>query len=65
MKLQKQKDFKIKSLIKKNTVCDFSGGPEVKNPPSNTGDVGSIPGWGTNIPQAATREVHTLQWRSM
>ena len=24
---------------------DFSGGPVVKNPPSNAGDTGSIPGW--------------------
>ena len=31
---------------------DFSGGPEVKNLPSNTGDTGSIPGWGTKIPHA-------------
>ena len=28
------------------------GGPVVKNPPSNAGDVGSIPGWGTKIPHA-------------
>ena len=32
---------------------DFSGGPVVKNPSSNAGDVGSIPGWGTKIPHAA------------
>ena len=31
---------------------DFPGGPEVKNPPSNAGDPGSIPGWKTNIPHA-------------
>ena len=24
----------------------------VKNPPSNAGNVGSIPGWGTKIPHA-------------
>ena len=24
----------------------FSGGSVVKNPPTNAGDVGSIPGWG-------------------
>ena len=24
----------------------------VKNPPSNAGDVGSVPGWGTKIPHA-------------
>ena len=29
------------------------GGPVVKNPPSNAGDVGSIPGWGTKLPPAA------------
>ena len=28
------------------------GGPVVKNPPSNAGDVGSIPGRRTNIPRA-------------
>ena len=31
---------------------EFPGGPVVKNPPSNTGDVGSIPGQGTKIPRA-------------
>ena len=31
---------------------DFPGGPVVKNPPSNAGDIGSIPGWGTKIPHA-------------
>ena len=32
---------------------DFPGGPVVKNPTSNAGDVGSIPGWGTKIPHAS------------
>ena len=32
---------------------DFLGGPVVKNPPSNEGDMGSIPGRGTKIPRAA------------
>ena len=32
---------------------DFPGGPVVKNPPSNAGDAGSIPGQGTKIPHAA------------
>ena len=32
---------------------DLSGGPVVKNPPSNAGDLGSIPGRGTKIPHAA------------
>ena len=31
---------------------DFPGGPVVKNLPCNAGDAGSIPGWGTKIPQA-------------
>ena len=31
---------------------DFPGGPVVENPPSNTGDIGLIPGWGTKIPHA-------------
>ena len=31
---------------------DFPGGPVVKNLPSNAGDTGWIPGWGTKIPHA-------------
>ena len=30
----------------------FASGPVVKNPPSNGGDAGSIPGWGTKLPHA-------------
>ena len=37
----------------KNWWWDFPGGPLVKNLPSNAGEVGSIPGWGTKIPYAA------------
>ena len=48
---------------------DFPGGPLIKNPPSNAGDVGSIPGQGTKIPHAvgqqsphtATTEAHMPQ----
>ena len=48
---------------------NLPGGPVVKNPPSNAGDKGSIPGWGTKIPHAVgqlilcatTREAHMLQ----
>ena len=56
------------------------GGPVAKNPSSNAGDVGSIPGQGTKIPHAAgqlsprattTEPVHSrahvlqlLSWRS-
>ena len=32
---------------------DFPGGPVVKNPPSNAGDAGLIPGQGTKIPHSA------------
>ena len=32
---------------------DFPGGPVVKNPPSNAGDMGLIPGQGTKIPHVA------------
>ena len=38
----------IKSLSR-----DFPGGPVVKNPCSNAGDEGSIPGQGTKIPHAS------------
>ena len=31
---------------------DSPGGPVIKNPPSNAGDMGLIPGWGTKIPHA-------------
>ena len=30
----------------------FPGGPVIKNPPSNAGDTGLMPGWGTKIPYA-------------
>ena len=30
----------------------FPGGPVVKNPPANAGDMGSIPSWRTKIPHA-------------
>ena len=32
---------------------DFPGGPVVKNLPCKAEDMGSIPGWGTKIPQVA------------
>ena len=34
-------------------MWDFPGGPVMKNPPSNTGSAGLIPGQGTKIPQAS------------
>ena len=33
-----------------DNTWDFSGGPVVKNLPSNAGDVGSSPSQGTKIP---------------
>ena len=39
-------------LYRKPRCRDFPGGPAVKTPASNAGDVGSISGWGTNIPSA-------------
>ena len=34
------------SLIYTLIIWDFPDGPVVKNPPSNAGDSGLIPGWG-------------------
>ena len=34
---------------------DLPGSPVVKNPPSNAGDTGSIPGQGTKIPHSIGR----------
>ena len=31
-------------LLKKLNMCDFPGDPAVKNPHTNAGDTGSIPG---------------------
>ena len=52
--------------VKTETVGDFPGGPLVRNLPSNAGDMGSIPGWRTEIPHASgqlsplatTRDAH-------
>ena len=41
------------SNLRENTFRDFPGGLVIKNPPSNAGHRGSIPGWGTKIPHAA------------
>ena len=39
--------------IVKKRWRDFPGGPVLKNPPSNVGDVGLISVWGTKIPHTA------------
>ena len=36
---------------------DFLGGPRVRNPPCNAGDVGSIPGWGAKLSHVKTKPV--------
>ena len=41
-----------KNKLLESIFRDFSGGPGVKNLPSNSGDVDSVPGWGTKIPLA-------------
>ena len=38
--------------LKNKMNRDFPGGPVVKNPTSNAGDLGSNPGQGTGIPDA-------------
>ena len=41
---------------------DFLGGPVVGTPPSNARNVGSVPGWGTNISHAAGQlSTHALE----
>ena len=40
-------------MTSKQEVRDFPVGPVVKNPSSNAGDMGLIPGQGTKIPHAA------------
>ena len=46
-------------VIQKINFRDFPGGTVVKNPPSNAGDTGSIPGQGTRSHMhAATKSSH-------
>ena len=53
-KYPQAKNFTVFNLVNTRlTVGNFPGGPVVKNPPSNAGDVGSIPDRGTKIPHAA------------
>ena len=48
-----------------NQSGDFPGGLVVNNLPCNTGDVGSIPGWGTKIPHASGQPgPHAMATRS-
>ena len=44
----------LKLFSRKFEGCkDFLSGPGIKTSPSNAGDSGSIPGWGTTIPHAS------------
>ena len=67
-----------KNALKIYNRWGFPGGPVVKNPPPNAGDMSSIAGWGTKIPHALgqlslhvtresmchnKREACALQWR--
>ena len=44
--------LKLSKIKFQNKKLDFSGGPVVKDPPSNAGDMGSISGRTTKIPHA-------------
>ena len=47
-------------MILKKWFLDLPGGPVVKNPPANAGDMGSIPGSGRfHMPQS--NQAHVLQ----
>ena len=45
--------YHSQSALLKTRIRDFPGGPVVKNPPWNSGDMCSIPGRGTKIPHAS------------
>ena len=42
----------VQKFSKAGVCGDFSGGPVVKNPPSDAGHTGSIPSRGTKMPHA-------------
>jgi len=50
-----EKQLAISQKIKYRTIRDFPGRPVVKNLPCNSGDVGLIPGQGTEIPYATMK----------
>ena len=47
--------FVVTSESQEPVDRDFPGGPVVKNPPCNAGDVGSIPGLGTKTLHSVER----------
>ena len=52
-KVRTWRSQEVKESLFKDTQGDFPGGPVVKNPPCNAGDMGSIPGQGAKIPHDA------------
>ena len=46
------RDCKCGKMLTISKSGDFPGGPVVKNPPSNAGDAGSIPGRGSKVTHA-------------
>ena len=61
---------KSAEITEKDSLGDLPGSPVVNNPPCSSGDAGSIPGRGTEIPRAveplnpcatARESVHTAQ----
>ena len=53
MIINKPRKLFFESISKIDKTRAFPGGPVVKNPPSNAGDVGLIPVRGTKIPHTA------------
>ena len=45
--------FALTFIFKKHCIWEFPGGPVVRTPRFHFRGMGSIPGWGTKIPQAA------------
>ena len=46
IKIHQLQAFPGKGLVRRFLDSDFPAGPVVKNPPANTGDIGSNPGLG-------------------
>ena len=65
---RKEESLKIheKIIHLKKVERDFTGGPMVNHLPSNAGDTGSIPGWGTKIPHVVGQSsLHTTTTQHM
>ena len=42
----------------------FTDGSVLKNPPANTGDVGSIPGWARSLEEEMANYSSNLAWKT-